>query len=144
MSKSQKFPVAVHVLVALELARREYVSSETLARSVATNPVVVRRILQTLKKAGLAVARGGVYGGTTLGRPAEEITLLDVLHAVEGKSEPHVHGESSSCWIAHGIRDVIPDILDEAEQARCTSLESHDIAELATEIMAQKKAAAAG
>ena len=78
MSRSLKFPVAVHVLVALAYIRDRYVSSEILGKSVGTNPVVVRRMLPALKKAGLIKSQGGVYGGTQLARPPEEITLRDI------------------------------------------------------------------
>jgi Rrf2 family protein len=62
----------------------ELVSSELLALSVNTNPVVVRRLLGDLRKAGLIISRQGRSGGVCLARPAESITLLDILEAVGG------------------------------------------------------------
>lgn len=40
--------------------------------------------LQKLSRAGLVVARRGPGGGYALGRPAAEITLADLVRAVEG------------------------------------------------------------
>ncbi|MEM9314820.1 MAG: Rrf2 family transcriptional regulator [Pseudomonadota bacterium] len=141
MSRSQKFPVAVHTLVALAIAGDEFLSSETLARSIDTNPVVVRRILQALKKAGLVCSRGGVYGGASLCRPADEITLLEVCDAVEEPGRCEVHGAGSDCWIAHGIRATIPDILEDAEAARRRFLAARTIGELAVDVRTHRGAA---
>jgi Rrf2 family protein len=45
----------------------------------------LRKISTRLVKSGLISSRRGVGGGIQLARPAEEITLLDVIEAVEGK-----------------------------------------------------------
>jgi Rrf2 family protein len=42
------------------------------------------QILQDLRKAGLVEARRGPGGGYALARPPEQITLADVLRAVQG------------------------------------------------------------
>ncbi len=43
-----------------------------------------RRVMQRLVKAGLLLTTRGMGGGVRLGRPASEISLLDVVRAVEG------------------------------------------------------------
>lgn len=46
------------------------------------NPVVIRRLLQQLKAAKLiTVTRGS--GGAAIAKPLDEITFLDIYHAVE-------------------------------------------------------------
>ncbi|MBX7099397.1 MAG: Rrf2 family transcriptional regulator [Myxococcaceae bacterium] len=42
------------------------------------------KILKTLVRSGLASSSRGSRGGYALGRPASEITFLDVIEAVEG------------------------------------------------------------
>jgi len=42
------------------------------------------KILQSLVHSGLAVSRRGAHGGFALARPAVEITLRDVIEAVDG------------------------------------------------------------
>jgi Rrf2 family protein len=44
----------------------------------------VRRVMQRLVKAGLLITTRGMKGGVRLARPASEISLLDVVRAVEG------------------------------------------------------------
>ncbi len=42
------------------------------------------KVLRGLGRAGLVVSRPGLHGGFALGRPAEKISLLDVVNAVGG------------------------------------------------------------
>ena len=62
--------VAVHVLTLLALSAEERRSSRYLAGSVATNPVVIRRLLAQLAQAGLVESAHGATGGFRLARPA--------------------------------------------------------------------------
>ena len=83
MQISSRFTIAVHVLICIEAFKNDYkVTGDFLASSVNVNPVIIRRLLQQLKKAGLiSVKRGS--GGTDTDKPLDAITLLDVYHAVE-------------------------------------------------------------
>lgn len=57
-----------------EIARAQYVPKEYLAK-----------IVQKLAQAGIVNTHRGVGGGISLSRAPEEITLLDVIEAIEGK-----------------------------------------------------------
>jgi DNA-binding IscR family transcriptional regulator len=67
----------------VETFKDEYkVTSDFLASSINTNPVIIRKILSQLKNAGLInVARG--TGGITLTRELQEISFYDVYQAIE-------------------------------------------------------------
>ncbi|WP_317950730.1 Rrf2 family transcriptional regulator, partial [Rossellomorea marisflavi] len=56
-------------------------SSDQIAQSVTTNPVVIRRLSGDLKKAGLLTSQAGVPG-FNLTRDPQDITLLDIYKAV--------------------------------------------------------------
>jgi len=45
----------------------------------------LRKIVQLLSKAGFINSHRGVRGGIELAKPAESISLLDVIEAIEGK-----------------------------------------------------------
>lgn len=45
----------------------------------------LRKIVQVLTKSNLVLSHRGVGGGIELARPAEKITLLEVIEAAEGK-----------------------------------------------------------
>jgi Rrf2 family protein len=74
---------AVQILCVIAWRGREATNSELLAKSLHTNPVVVRRILKALEGQGLVKVRPGRYGGVELLRSPSEITLEDVYKAVE-------------------------------------------------------------
>lgn len=56
-----------------EIAAAQYIPREYLAK-----------IIQKLAQAGIVTTHRGVGGGITLARAPEEITLLDVIEAIEG------------------------------------------------------------
>jgi Rrf2 family protein len=45
----------------------------------------LEQLFSTLRRAGLLNSQRGVKGGYTLARPAEEITVLEVVQALDGK-----------------------------------------------------------
>lgn len=83
MQISSRFTVALHIFTCVEVFKDEYkVTSDFLAGSINTNPVIIRKILTQLKNAGLIeVARG--TGGITITKPLKAITFYDVYEAIE-------------------------------------------------------------
>src|SRR5437763_13957245 len=82
---SSRFAVAVHALTLLG-SEDGPLTSEFIAGSVNTNPVVIRRVLAALRTAKLVASKGGASGGWRLTRAPSAITLRDVYRAVEGPS----------------------------------------------------------
>jgi len=135
MSDSQRFPVAAHALAYLEHAGARSpetaVPSAVLAASMPTNPVVVRRVTALLAKAGLIAARAGSTGGSWLVKPAESITLADVLRAVNGCAHlgappPGVKG----CPVGERIPDAIRSAITAADTAAAERLARITVADL--------------
>jgi Rrf2 family protein len=60
------------------------VTKERLAQAQEIPPKFLESILLELRHAGLVASQRGAEGGYWLGRPAEEISLADVIRAVEG------------------------------------------------------------
>lgn len=119
MSTSSRFAVAVHVLTLMAWADDEPLKSELVARSVNTNPVVIRRILCELAQASLVVSQTGAAGGSRLARKPDEITLLDVYQAVESRGvfslprQPPNH----RCPVGVNIETVLGNVLEEVDGA---------------------------
>ena len=84
---SSKLSVGIHILTILAQKRGEPLTSEFIGCSVNTNPVVIRRLLGTLRAAGVVESRTGVGGGWSLLVAPERITLLDILRVVEPQNE---------------------------------------------------------
>ncbi len=70
---------AIQILSVLAWRGDEGTNSERLAKSLDTNPVVVRRILKSLEHHGLVEVRPGRHGGVVLARAPSDITLEDIL-----------------------------------------------------------------
>ena len=136
MQISSRFTIAVHVLICIETFKNEFkTTSDFLASSVNVNPVVIRRILQQLKKAGIVEVKRG-SGGADLARKPEDITLLDVYTAVESVEEGqlfHFHeNPNPQCPVGRNIHNILDDRLkkiQEAMEAQMRSVTIRDVME---------------
>jgi Rrf2 family protein len=68
----------------LEVARQGRLSAGEIARAQGLSPSFVAKIVSTLARVGILETHRGAAGGVQLGRPPSEISLLDVVQAVEG------------------------------------------------------------
>src|SRR5436309_8770080 len=79
---------AVHAVTVLALTPPEHtLPAGRLAEYHGVPPAYLAKHLQAMAQAGIVEATAGRKGGYRLARPAEQITVLDVVDAVEG-SEP--------------------------------------------------------
>jgi len=73
------------VRAAVELAAAgEMITAEQIAQATAIPHNFLENILGDLRRAGLVESRRGQAGGYLLAKPAEEISIADVIRAVEG------------------------------------------------------------
>lgn len=97
------------------------VTSDSLATSVGTNPVVVRRILARLQEAGLIVSKRGPGGGSVLARDPKQITLRQLYEAVGDDDQlllgRNAHEDEAVCPLAPVVASCIEDVLGAAEEA---------------------------
>lgn len=75
--------MAVHVLAVLAYQQEGGVTSEAIAASVNTNPVVIRRLLCLLREAGIIETQKGAGLGSHLARTPCAISLAEIYRAVE-------------------------------------------------------------
>ena len=127
MQISSRFTIAVHALICIETFKNDYkVTSDFLASSVNVNPVVIRRLLQQLKKAGIVnVIRGS--GGAEVKKPLNEITLLDIYNAVECVEGElfHFHENPSKlCPVGKNIHAILDTRLEEIQRAMENEMKS--------------------
>lgn len=120
MKISSRFSVAVHVLTLLAISPTSHNTSEWIAGSVNTNPVIIRNVLGKLKKAGLVNVRSGI-GGAYLNKALSDITLFDVYQAVEVVRKEnlfHLHeNPNPKCPVGANIQGVLQQILLQAQFA---------------------------
>jgi Rrf2 family protein len=136
MTRSSRFATAVHVLTLLALEKEEAVTSEYVAGSVNTNPVVIRRLLRKLAEAGLVSSCPGSAGGSRLAKPPAKITLLDAYAAVESGElfGEHSQQPNARCPVGRNIIDVLTPRMADAEAAVAASLKKTTIADLIGEV----------
>jgi Rrf2 family transcriptional regulator, iron-sulfur cluster assembly transcription factor len=85
MELSRKADYAIRA--ALTLARHgdaRLMSTTAIAEAGAIPPPFARHVLSGLARAGLVASKEGAGGGYRLARPPAQVSLLDVIEAVEG------------------------------------------------------------
>ena len=108
MAANNQFSMAVHVLTLLARADGQSMKSDSIAHSVNTNPVVIRRLLGQLANAGLVTSQSGAHGGTRLAKSADEVRLCDVYGAVCCGDVFALHGSpNQDCPVGRGIETVL-------------------------------------
>jgi DNA-binding IscR family transcriptional regulator len=129
---SARFSIAVHILTLIAASAQEC-TGDYIARSVNTNPAIIRRMMGMLKRAGLIDVRAGV-GGSTLKRSADDITLLDVYRAVNAAEENRlfrIHDAPNQlCLVGRSIEAVLQAELSEAQSAMEQRLAQTTISQL--------------
>ena len=111
--------MAVHVLTVLGFKEGDRVTSKLLAMSVNTNPVIIRRLLLTLKRAKLIETGKGAGSGSRLSRSPARINLAQVYRAVEN-SEPFAPPSTKpnpACPVGNCIRRALNQVFASAEAA---------------------------
>lgn len=146
MQISSRFTVALHIFACVDVFKNDCkVTSDFLAGSINTNPVIIRKILSQLKGAGLiTVARG--TGGITVNRPLEEITFFDVYQAiepVENGSLFHFHdAPNPDCPVGRNIHALLDDKLKAIQDAMEDEMRKYTLADLRTgmkELLAEQE-----
>jgi Rrf2 family protein len=122
MSANSRLTVATHILAWMALvARRDPapVTSDRIAASVNTNPVVIRRTLGQLAKAGLVESYRGANAGWRLARRADAITLRDVFDALEegGPFGLHATPPNQACPVGRGVGPALGRVYGSVDEA---------------------------
>ncbi|MBP1081243.1 RrF2 family transcriptional regulator [Bacillus capparidis] len=79
----QGISIIVYTAVKVEHGYTDFVPTRQLSESLDIPIPTAVKILQSLNRTGLTETREGAKGGMRLAKKPEEITLLDVFHAIE-------------------------------------------------------------
>lgn len=93
----------------------EKVTSDTLAESVGSHPVIIRNLMVRLREAGLIHVRRG-HGGVSLAKAPEKITFQEIYEAVENTSDGmfRFHANpSEKCPVGTNIHAALDPELEE-------------------------------
>lgn len=98
---SQTVEYALRAVVHLADQAPEARTTEQIAKATRTPPAYLSKVLQGLKRAGLVRSQRGVGGGVALARKPEELTILEVVNAVDPIQRIN---ECPLGLAAHGVR----------------------------------------
>jgi DNA-binding IscR family transcriptional regulator len=137
MLVNARFTEAIHILSLIVIKDSNMPTSGKLADSINTNPVVVRRIFKSLKKANLiGIKRGS--GGCSLSKDPSMITLKDVYYAVEDEEKRQLfrfhHDINKNCVVGSNIEEVLTPTFDQAQGKMEDELEQITIADIVNKI----------
>ena len=115
MQASSKFTTAIHICIFLQHSREDLVSSQRLAASVKTNPVVIRRLIADLKEHKIIGSVNGARGGFHLNRSIDKISLWDIYGAVREKNFFNKPKVNPDCPVSSNLAFLVDDVYSAAE-----------------------------
>jgi len=139
MAMSTKLSVAIHILSLIEMGPPAQVTSDYIAASVNTNPVVVRRLMSQLKKAGLIHSKRGSSENYLLKSPSA-ISLYDIYAAVElDRDIFNVHQDPNpNCAVGAHIQAVLEADFAKVQQAMEQELQQLSLADVIHQLTAKR------
>jgi DNA-binding IscR family transcriptional regulator len=143
MQISTKFTIAVHILAASEYFKGSHkITSQFLAGSIGSNPVIIRNIMLQLQEAGIISVKRGP-GGIMINRPLSEITYLDIYRAVETNSGDNLfrfhENPNPECPVGKTIHGALDHSLTEIQSEFEKVLASYNMQQVYENIEAAEK-----
>lgn len=140
MKRDSRLSGVLHVL--LHMAEHEGpMTSETLAKAMQTNPVVIRRVMAGLRDAGYVRSEKGHGGGWTLACDLGAVTLRDIYNAL-GHPALLAMGnrtEAPGCLVEQAVNAALSDAFREAEALLLARFETVTLAALSADFHARLK-----
>ena len=138
MQISSRFTIALHIFACVEVFRDEYrITSDFLAGSINTNPVIIRKILTKLKSAGLITVIRGT-GGIELTKPLKEITFYDVYLAIEPLEDGELFNfhknPNLKCPVGKNIHTLLDSKLENIQKAMENEMKKYTLENLKDEM----------
>ncbi len=134
---NQQFATAVHVLTALACNKKELMNSDSLATSVNTNPVVIRRLLSQLTKAKLVATVRGKSGGVKLAKEPGHISLKDIYLALSPTESiaPRTKSPHKECAVSCAMHSIMTNVADGTQKAMLKYLETQRLSDLSKKVL---------
>lgn len=126
MKFSKATNYALHTMLMLfTVSPDKPIRVQQLAESQDVSPTYLSKILTKLVKAGMIESISGANGGYRLSSKKDDITFLDIIHAIEGTASLF------ECDFVHGEECSIQAIMKEAEEKMHGYLKKMKLADLA-------------
>lgn len=125
----------LHVLIHMDQIGKP-VTSDTISRMLATNPVVVRRTMAALREAGYLTSEKGHGGGWALARPLDQVSLRDI-HEALGSPKIFAIGladDDPRCLIEKAVNAALGEAMSKAEAQLLARFGEVTIADLSADV----------
>lgn len=119
--------------------RNEPMTSEVLAKSMDTNPVVVRRMMAGLRERGIVGSQKGHGGGWGLLCDLEKVTLRDIYDALDSPPLLAIghRTEHPECLVEASVNAALTVSFERAEQVLLARLGEVTLAALYSDVQAR-------
>ncbi len=126
-----RFAIALHILVLLDKAQGELVSSEWLAGSININPAMVRKELISLRQHGFVQSKEGKNGGTSLAKKASDISLGAIYESVRQLSllGHQKNTPNPQCPVGKNINTHLNNLYNDTERVLIDQLNKQSLAD---------------
>ena len=137
MNANLRFAISIHAL-ALLATSSDPLTSEAIAASVDTNPVVVRRAMASLREHGIVESRSGANGGWKLLRKPAQIGLCEVYRSLGSETVLAMHSHPNRhCRVGGHIKATLTDIFGAAQAEMENALSRYTIADVLKDVLAR-------
>jgi DNA-binding IscR family transcriptional regulator len=135
MRRDSKLSGLLHVLLHME-QQTEPATSETLAKSMDTHPVVIRRIMAGLRDQGYVRSEKGHGGGWTLVCDPSKVTLRDIYTALGSPALLAIGNrtETPGCRVEQAVNGALGQAFEDAEALLLSRLGEVTLAMLSADL----------
>jgi len=115
---SEAVSMAYHALAVLNVDPEKYLTAGEISRAIHGSEAHLAKVMRKLVRSGLVSSIRGPGGGFRIARSADDITLLEIYEAIEGKFEisdcliDHPCCEENECIMGSLIRSVNLEVLE--------------------------------
>ena len=115
MQSNSRFTIAIHICLFLKHEDKILLSSQEIAESVKTNPVVIRRLIRFLREDGIIGSVAGAKGGFYLQLKPSELTLSRIYQAIKEGDLFKKETRNEDCPVGANLCNVLDGVYKEAE-----------------------------
>ncbi len=138
MKRDSRLSLSLHVVL-LMMEQQVPVISELLGKRMRVNPVVVRRTMAGLRRAGLVKSIKGHGGGWIIARNPLEISILDIYRALDEPIliQQHQSIDHPECLVEQTVGHTLNEIFQEGEDLIIKRFKNVKLASLSVEFHAR-------
>ena len=127
MNTNLRFAISIHALTLLATSD-DPLTSEAIAMSVDTNPVVVRRAMASLREHGLVESKSGAHGGWRLLRAPSQIGLCEIYRSLGQGDVLTMHSHPNEhCRVGANIKGALTKVFSSAQKEMENALAQYTV-----------------